>query len=159
MTFDNIKEAGHFVFRELQRRYRNIPNARWVNEHRGAFYNVLSNEEACDKFFFLKFERKPYYAIARELEADHSSVNFKGAGVTINKTMYDMYVEPSEATILYALPANVYHISFAEFEQARVQVPHKQHWNGEWVLVAPLTAFKPWMPVEKIDPDNLDRYI
>jgi hypothetical protein len=157
LTFDNIREAGLFVYNELRRRYRNIPSARWINEGRNAVYNVLSNQDASDKFFYLKFEHKPYYAISRELETDHSNVNFKGAGVTINKAMYDMYVEPSEATVLYALPANIYHMSFAEFEQARVQVPHKQHWNGEWVLVAPLTSFKPWMPVKKVD--SLDEYI
>lgn len=144
MKYDikDTKEAGRMVIAQLQREGYEVTTSVWINERNLLF--TTRREDGDVYQFFLKFDRNPYYAGAKELPPDK---RFKGPAVCINKLTYETYIEPMDAEILYAIPENIYHISIADF--VNVGVEHRQNINQEDVIMAPLTEFKAWYKEEK----------
>lgn len=138
MEFKNLRDAADFVKDELLRRGYEISTAVWVNDRYNALYTTI-NERGLDESFFLKFDRAPYYAAGREFGFGEN----EQVGVTINKLTYDRYVVPSQATILYALPNGIYHISQKSFDD--LAIPAIQQSNKEHVMVIPFSKFDVWV--------------
>ena len=134
----NINEAGRMVIEQLQSQDFDVRTSVWINDHRNILFTAERNLAVFS--FFLKYDRNPYYAGARELEPEK---RFKGPAVCINKLVYETYIEPMDAEILYCIPENIYHISIDNFIGAGVE--HRQKSNQEDVIMVPLTEFKAWL--------------
>lgn len=135
----NIVEAGNMVIEQLQSQdFKEITSV-WINNRRNLSFTAKREGDLECYSYFLKYDSNPYYAGAKELPPEK---RFKGPAVCINKLIYETYIEPMNALILYAIPENIYHITIDNFISAGVD--HRQKTNQEDVIMTPLTEFKVW---------------
>ena len=136
MILNDINDANRFVLHELETRNLQKCEAGWINSHRNVFYKcVLAN--GAKKLYYLKYDRNPYYKAGKE------AGGFKGAGVTINETIFNHYVRIPQADVLYALPLRIYHITHDDLMRV-VTEPFPQDFNQEVVVAVPFLSFRKW---------------
>jgi len=139
MTIDGIQQAAAIVLEEFRRRGIEVRNARWINDSRNALYTTMGVFSE-DKFYFLKWDKECWKAAGYETQW------FKGAGMAVNRHIYEQWIHTSQADVLYSNTDRIYHCPFVKFtEYAK---PHIQKANNENVVVVPFSdkVFSVWYP-------------